>query len=272
MRDIVGGYQLSRLNHPECEIAPHLPLYNAKLSNPHSFIPHGGGVGDFALTNSKEAVLDSLRIGYSFIELDLIKSEGEHLIAAHDWLSLSKLTGVGETTLVKMNHNELMRLKIKGKYEMIDETVISGLLEENPDLILVLDNKDVELELLRKLIPHPDRVILEAANVQEYVKGVELGFKHIALGLYSERQLRIAIKRRIPIVTISARHSAPPENHELLRNHHLAGGVVMVYGNGVDELDFVRKNLGKICSKIYTEKWGPTNIHTIYPDTPGKQD
>lgn len=50
------------------------------------FIAHAGGViSNNIYTNSKEDVLKSLQNGFKYIELDLLITKDNHIIASHDW-------------------------------------------------------------------------------------------------------------------------------------------------------------------------------------------
>ena len=66
-------------------------FYNgAGYDNVNGYIAHGGGVNTFSLTNSKEAIVDSIENGFKYIEVDLLETKDGKLVGGHDWGDLKK--------------------------------------------------------------------------------------------------------------------------------------------------------------------------------------
>ena len=50
----------------------------------YSYIAHaGGGLGEKTYTNSKEALINSISLGYKLIELDLMVTADKYIFASH---------------------------------------------------------------------------------------------------------------------------------------------------------------------------------------------
>ena len=66
-------------------------LFNDNLNEKNNLIAHaGGGIDDQIYTNSKEALLQSIKKGFILIELDLIETKDKKLVAANSWESFKE--------------------------------------------------------------------------------------------------------------------------------------------------------------------------------------
>lgn len=220
-----------------------------------ALIAHGGGVGDFLYTNSAEAFADSCSKGFSFIELDILKTRDDHLLAAHDWGMFCQLTG-RESEPATLN--EALQRNINGTQPPLSGERIHALLRQHPELVLVMD-KIADFELLLKEIPLPERMIVEVFSPQDYARALKAGVHHPAFCIAHSMALQQAIEHQYPMVTISAELF---EQHlDTMRQLHEQQVCIMVYGT--EELDcaaFIRKHLGSSASMIYTSSVSPGSL------------
>lgn len=228
------------------------------------YIAHGGGVGRYEYANTEEAVADSLKRGFRFIELDLLETTDGHIVAAHDWhLLRCMLKGGDDNSHEPMSLAELRGRTMADGQHLLTETEIRRLMEENKDMILVTD-KITNHDLLIKLIPFPERMITEVFSPEGYLSARKAGLLYPAYSSANPRDLSIAVAAGFPMLTMSdARFFSNVFSLLSLRRLHKQGITILVYseaGNLNDE-KFLEHHLGKYLSKIYTGKWSPLPPH-----------
>lgn len=126
-------------------IPPILPGDTSSNLSQEIFIAHAGGpISKNIYTNSKESVLNSLKNGFKYIELDLLITKDNHIIAAHDW-------------------------------SFINENQNNTPLTLNDNWILITD-KIRDFSLLEKEIPLKNRIIVEVFNRFDYAVCLWKGF------------------------------------------------------------------------------------------------
>ena len=231
------------------------------LDSPAFWIAHGGGVGEFHYTNCKEAVLDSLDKGFTFIELDLQETTDGHLVGAHSWRELKALLGSEELSDAPMSRAEIEALEPHWRRTPLFDDDICRILQEHPEMVLVTD-KVQNFELLKQQIPFADRMIVEAFSTHNCLQAFRAGFTHVALTAYSVYDLQQAQKYNIPGVVLGAQlMEMDPFSVPLVRQMHDAGCCIMVHGSSFsDKPDFVHTHLGRNISRIYTDTWSPGNL------------
>lgn len=100
-------------------------------SEKQQYIAHAGGsVYRYMYSNSIEAVENSLRHNFKYIELDLSITSDSQLVAWHDWNF--------EWTEIP-THQQFMERKIYGLFTPIDYPRIDSIMTFNPQLSLVTD-------------------------------------------------------------------------------------------------------------------------------------
>ena len=230
------------------------------LGNPAFWIAHGGGVGEYVYTNSREAVLDSLARGFRFIELDLMVTADGFLVGAHDWPGFRRMVGASEGK-EPLTRAEILALKDKWKCTPLFAEDICHLMERNPSMVLVTD-KIQDFERLTGEIPHADRMVVEAFSPHDYLQALRAGFRHVALTVSVLYDLQQAEKYNVSgIVLYAPLMEKSPEALELVKRLHAKGCCVTVHGSIVsDKPEFVRTHLGRNISRIYTDTWSPKNL------------
>lgn len=187
-----------------------------------TLIAHGGGVGPCLYANSQEAVIGALDKGFTFIELDLLKTKDEHLLAAHDWDTFCTLTG---TATQPDTLNEALSLRIAGS-----QTPLSG------------------------------SMIVEVFSPQDYVRALSAGILYPAFCISHSIALQQALEHRYPLVTISV--ELFQQHFDTMRQLHQQKVCIMVYGTeGLDAATFIREHAGTNASMIYTSSVSPDNLN-----------
>ena len=228
------------------------------VNNPDFWIAHGGGLGDFLYTNSREAVLDSLQRGYKYIELDILVTSDGHLVGGHDWPLVRDLVGLADGQDCPLSRAELLACRSSWKYTLLFAEDICRLLEENPQMILVTD-KVQDFDLLVREIPYVDRMVVEAFDSLNYLAALRAGVKNVALTVYSAQNLMQAQKYKLHGLVMHAHDlEENPDIVELATQLHKEGCCIMVHGAPTcDDVAFARKYLGRCVSRIYTNTWSP---------------
>lgn len=227
--------------------------------NPDFWIAHGGGIGEFVHTNCKEAVQDSLRRGFRYIELDIMTTSDGHLVGGHTWKELRTLAGADAVNEAPMSRSEIEALRTKWKKTILFAEDICQLMQKNPEMILVTD-KIQDFALLAKEVPFRERMIIEAFSCYGALRAFQNGFHNVALTAYSVHDLRNAQQYRIPgIVLYAPLIEESAEALALVQQLHQSGCCIMVHCASVcDKPDYVHRHLGKNISRIYTNTWSPS--------------
>lgn len=222
------------------------------------WIAHGGGLGNFLYTNSREAVLDSLQRGYKYIELDILVTTDGHLVGGHDWPLVRELAGLADVRDCPLGRDELLACRSSWKYTLLFAEDICRLMEENPKMVLVTD-KIQDFDLLVREIPYTDRMVVEAFDSISYLAALRAGVKNVALTVCSAQNLMQAHKYKLHGLVMYAHElEKNPEIVKLAAQLHQEGCCIMVHGAPTcDDVEFARKYLGRCVSRIYTNTWSP---------------
>ena len=243
------------------EDAPLLRAHNRQekgLNDPEFWIAHGGGVGQYYYTNCLEAVQDSLRRGFKYVELDLLTTTDGYLVGGHDWSRVRQYAGLEDVENKPLSRQELLNSRSRWKYTFLFAEDIRCIMDENPDMVLVTD-KVQDFELLMREVPYPDRMVVEAFDCYNCLGAFRAGFGNAALTVWSVEALRQAQQYKVPGVVLAA--SVIQSAESLVMQMHQEGCCIMVHGSTIsDKPHFVHQYLGKGISRIYTDFWSPTEV------------
>jgi glycerophosphoryl diester phosphodiesterase len=178
--------------------------------NPYRYIAHAGGAyNGYQYTNSLEALNGSLNKGYKLFELDLIKTQDNELVAAHDWTYWKEITGY--TGNIPPLLSEFKRTKINGSLTPLSMSDIVSWFDRNKEAILVTD-KITDYEQLVKEFPFPDRLMVEVFSLEGYVSAYKAGIKYPLLSLeyaqmdrYGDLLIDFIIDNKVPLAVLSTR-------------------------------------------------------------------
>lgn len=207
--------------------------------------------------------MDSIKKRFRFIEIDLLKTSDGHLFAAHDWKFFKAHANLTDNTNTPLSLDEAMRQKIKETFSPLDGTGIRNIMESNRDFILVID-KIKDYDLLLKEIPFPERMIVEVFSPEDYLSALQSGIRYPAYCIRGVKEYQMATRFKFPIVTMSGYHFFQnDERIKMVQNLHNKGVTILLYGTGTpywDKETFVREHVGKTVSKIYTDRYSPSDM------------
>jgi glycerophosphoryl diester phosphodiesterase len=238
-------------------------IKNADYST--SFIAHaGGGIDGNAYTNSLEAVNNSINNFYKLIELDLLVTDDDKIVAQHDFRILEHICKKNffyDTE--KKNRKKILFNEIKNcnkifdnKYTLLKEDQIIEIFENNKNLILVTDKID-DFKLLYKRFKFQDRLIVEVFTIKDYLKAKLYGVKNPML-LFTDgrRNILYSIFFNIKLISISTANTKKYDGFLkfLYRNK------VSIFSFSSNSLEFNQKYIGKSITGVYADFWDIKNF------------
>lgn len=162
---------------------------NENLSNNFTIkpllIPHGGGnIHNIPITNSLEAINNSIKNGSKLIELDFLKTADNKFVLGHDWSVTYRIfkNGYGMTTYeqyIKKNSDLFTPIGMDGLVKILDD---------NKDLSIVTDivgdNKEFLEHLFLNYNSYMNQFKVQVYSIDEYHFAKSLGFKDIIYSMY----------------------------------------------------------------------------------------
>jgi glycerophosphoryl diester phosphodiesterase len=222
------------------------------VKNPYRYIAHAGGAYyGYTYTNSLEALNSSLDKGFKLFELDLIKTQDNEIVAAHDWTYWKAITGY--TGSIPPLLSEFKGTKIHGSLTPLSMSDIVSWFDKNKEAILVTD-KITDYEQLVKEFPFPDRLMVEVFSLEGYVSAYKAGIKYPLLSLemaqifrYGDLLIDFIIDNKIPLAVLhTSSVSAFGGVLQALKNNH---GYAFAFSS--NSLTFLSEN--KQVFGIYTD-------------------
>lgn len=247
-------YPSKRIPLRECVFFPRESSVQSNVLSHDLMIAHAGGAidGD-KYTNSLEAVKQSIVKGYKFIELDLLITKDDKIVAAHDWRSFNRITGHQHLDHQVLSLNEFRSRKINSKYTPLSYIEINEIFAANPSLILVTD-KIKDFKKLVATFKFADRMIVEVFSIKDYQRALAAGVKYPMLSLRSKdlNDVTKIISQGINmVVSPSANINQFPQQFEKL--HHKNICIFVFTSNEEQFIHTALKN--KIATAFYTDFW-----------------
>lgn len=210
-------------------------------------------------SNSIQALEQSIRDGKKLIEVDLISTTDGVLIGGHDWPRVKGLIGYKGITDRKLHDKsplsfaEFSNLRAKSVIQPLDMVQLNGLFEQHPELVLVTD-KTKEYGKLAEHFTFPQRAIVECFNLYQCLQAQSFGFSHVALNVNLNNPDLVPYLLRNNIKLVTYRGPQPEQSLAYSTARALIdSGVIGLAYTSKDDLDYIRGNIGKTASAIYTD-------------------
>ncbi|MCR4746398.1 MAG: hypothetical protein K5894_14380 [Lachnospiraceae bacterium] len=105
-----------------------------------------GRIDEYAYTNSKEAFQENYKKGYRVFEIDVEFTSDDRLVLIHSWKNkdLKKIFGIERDkseNLKALSYDEFKSNKIYGNYTSLSFEDFTELINDYPDVYIVLDGK-----------------------------------------------------------------------------------------------------------------------------------
>lgn len=244
-----------KLADEKCEFNPR---YNPAITTlPHrNFIAHAGGAilknaqgqpQTYTYTNSKEALLQSLQEGFSFIELDLMLDNAGGIFAAHDYKHFYSLIGKevqGDEALTAPSKQEILESKIHGFLTPLVAESITQIFQSYPHAYLVTDKLN-DFAAIKAQLPFTQRILIEVFSLRGYYQAKQMGLKP----MLSTSDIALAKALRIPM--LATHTSTISKNPQLAQEYIEQGGCIMAFSS--NEKDFIERHKDKSATMFYTD-------------------
>lgn len=236
---------------------PMLPSDTKLEPSNEIFIAHAGGViSNNIYTNSKEAVLKSLQNGFKYIELDLLITKDNHIIASHDW---SFITNKHDNN-IQLTLNEVINIYKNKNITLLTGKDIYELMLKNKDWVLITD-KIRDFSLLEREIPLKNRIIVEVFNKFDYAVCLWKGFTPAYSLPWDSNNLKKLNNFSAEWYTVSgiAWDKNQTKLMDYIKNLRHQNKEVLLYTAGkpnyinMESDIFIKENINIYFSKIYTD-------------------
>lgn len=167
------------------KIKIHLYLFVLLISNVHlTFgqqkpqpIAHAlGSIDGYVYTNSREAMNNSIEIGYKYLEVDIDSTSDGVIVASHDWTHFNEITQNSELKDSMISFEEFSKRKIYDIYTPICLQEVIDTLINNPDISIVTD-KISDPDIIEKYFSEiKERVYVECFSEDDYFELKEKGY------------------------------------------------------------------------------------------------
>ncbi len=228
-----------------------------------NYIAHaGGGYREIIYTNSEESVQKSIQSGFKLIELDLLITLDEYIVASHDWIHFKKNCEEYEEelnnepiSLEEFNNCDYKRETLK--LHQLDEKKINSLFKNNRDIMLVTD-KIKNYKLLSKKFNFKERIIPESFSLFSYLNARLNGFENV---LFPYKRYNFIYKHLFGINLITVSYSDFIKNKKKITKLFQNGTNIFVYTSN-DE-NFIIENINKTITGVYVDFWDIANQKCI---------
>lgn len=226
---------------------------------PEKYIAHGGGtVGGRPCTSSLEALNESYKHGFRFIELDFNWTTDNELALIHDWERASWLFHrPGRASSLA----EFMNAKMVDGLTQLSLASLATWLTAHPAACIVTDIKTRNVEGLRMIAQRypqlAQQILPQIYQLQEYGEAQALGYRNIILTLYacpsSDSEI-IAFCRRHKLLAVTM-PCARASTTDLPRKLSDLG--LFVYTHTVNTKELAQEQEAKKVSGFYTDDLRP---------------
>lgn len=164
---------------------------------PEVSIMHGGGsIHGFVYPNTVEAIRAHYMRGKRRFEVDFLKTRDGSYVGLHHWNLLN--TSLFEEREGQLNYDGVpltkrafKNLDFSQNMQYLDFDILSALIDEYADIVIITDTKDDNVRLLWYIAEHypslMENIIPQVYNRDEYLKAQRLGFQKIIYTLYRSK-------------------------------------------------------------------------------------
>lgn len=271
------AYLQNYMQNPKCDFNPlviqstNSANLNGGGQNPNStnqnlrqnFIAHAGGAiidkGEvFTYTNSKEALLQSIKEGFKFIELDLVLDWEGEIFAAHDYKHFYKITNaplveiLNDSAFAPPSKDYIKNAKIYGRFSPLTLQDINAIFSANPSVYLVSDKLNDFNALANQLDFGKDRLLVEVFSIKSYFEARKMGFKYPMFCAWdSIESIKMAMRHKIPMITTHTEILRDEKGAKLAEEFIANGGCIFTFSS--NEADFINTHRDKRVSAFYVD-------------------
>lgn len=234
-------------------------IKNSEFNDAYSVIAHAGGsIDENRYTNSLEALMASIDDGKKLIELDLIVSSDDVIVAAHHWSHFKKISGIIDSTETPLSNEDFLNSRIRGVYTPINIFDINKIFSKYKDLILVTD-KITNYDLLTTQYKFKDRLIVECFTIEQCLKAHSYGIKNVmfSINIRDDHVVETFISEHSRDIKIVAFNAGLVKNNKQFRDNarKLKDSGLITFAYSSNEGSFMKENHKFIVDAYYTDDW-----------------
>ncbi len=230
---IDGFYQLLWSDRP-LQLIPFRINYLLRKTPKELLIAHAGGkVPGMSYANSKKALQLSTYRGYKFIELDLLKTKDNRIVAGHDWQRIS----IFRTNKDVATCCSFSDFNTTEKGILYDDRILDFFVK-HPNIYLVTDKIDDFTLLKEKFYPIQHRMIVEVFSKEKYEEAKHCGFRYVTYNIKNEHDFKIVENEKYALVTMDINMAR--KYLEQVKQLRKSGVIFMLYS--VDNPRDVKQN------------------------------
>lgn len=190
-----------------------------------------------------------------FIEIDMLVTDDMRIIGGHDWKHFASITNGQARTLA-----EVKKYKIFDQFSVLYDETITEYFFKYPNAYLVTD-KIQNYKLIVDTFPfYRDRLLVEVFSLIDYNNALNEGIRYPMLNISSEQELQrffqILDSDKVSMITCSVEliEEVP------LKLQKLYNRGVNIFAYSSNNIELIKKNIGKTVSGFYTDDILPKDI------------
>lgn len=216
----------------------------------------------FTYTNSKEALLQSIKEGFKFIELDLALNAQGEIFAAHDYKHFYKITNalpkdfnadmLNHIAFVPPSKDYIKNAKIYERFTPLALQDINAIFRANPSVYLVTDKLNDFNAMANQLDFGKDRILIEVFSIKAYFEARKMGFKYPMFCAWNSAEaIKTAMRHKISMITTHTEILRDEKGAKLAEEFIANGGCIFTFSS--NEQKFINEHLDKRVSGFYVD-------------------
>ena len=151
-----------------------MPVFFPSAKKSECFIAHGGGmICGKTYTNSYEAVINSLKQGYKYIELDMMLTVDSQLVCMHSLEDFRRITSMPDSIL--LTESNFKKQHIYGRFVTLTAKDVVAL-QKRYHFTIVTDKTSDPRIIDRYFSRIRKNVMVEAFSIDDYISLKNLGY------------------------------------------------------------------------------------------------
>ena len=240
------------------------PIYDPNLlknlsENQYKFIAHAtGGIENLKYTNSVEAIIQSINLGFKIIEIDLKETLDDKFVGVHDWVSFKKNSNFKNTSEKAILYEEFLDLKLFNKFTPLEIKEINKIFNENNDIFLLTDKTNNFKKIYQDFNFDKNRILIEIFGKQNFLKSLKNNIMNPVYS-FNHEDYDFVIKNNIKIISA---HTKDISEHKDIYSSLIQKDIfIFAYTSSNEE--YINENLDKYFTNIYTDFWDIDNYKCL---------
>lgn len=220
--------------------------------DPNRFIAHAGGqIDGYNYTNSLEALNNSYENGFRLFELDIIQTSDKKYVAAHDWPTWERQTGIQANNPPTLEL--FLQSEIFGKYTPMDLEMINTWFRSHKDAYLITDKINSPLNFSAQFIDK-QRLMMELFSMKALRQGMKSGIHTVIASQSLVKDFNIKEIQDIGVKDVAVSYKYFKKKPGLFTKLKNKGISTSLFGLHGDEVSVFSNEKSKV-KMFYTDNW-----------------